>query len=129
MQKYQTKKKIKSENINSNIIGLEKLNQIRSIIPAVTHVDYTSRIQTVDEDHNKKYYNLIKKFNELTDCPIIVNTSFNIRGEPIICSPKDAFKCFMGTNLDLLVIENFIMYKNDQNKNIYKTYITDYNLD
>ncbi len=123
------KKKIKSENINSNIIGLEKLNQIRSIIPAVTHVDYTSRIQTVDEDHNKKYYNLIKKFNELTDCPIIVNTSFNIRGEPIICSPKDAFKCFMGTNLDLLVIENFIMYKNDQNKNIYKTYITDYNLD
>ena len=123
------KKKIKYKNINNDLVGLDKLNQIRSVIPSVTHVDYTSRIQTVNEDHNQKYYNLIKKFNELTNCPILVNTSFNIRGEPIVCSPKDAFKCFMGTNLDLLVIENFIMYKSDQDRNIKKNYIKDYNLD
>ncbi len=99
----------------SHLFGIEKLNIKRSIIPAVTHVDNSARIQTVHNETNPKYYNLIKKFNELTKCPILVNTSFNIRGEPIVCSVEDAFKCFMGTKLDALVIENFLLEKQKQN--------------
>ncbi len=98
-----------------HLFGIEKLNIKRSIIPAVTHVDNSARIQTVHHETNPKYYNLIKKFNELTKCPILVNTSFNIRGEPIVCSVEDAFKCFMGTKLDALVIENFLLEKQKQN--------------
>ena len=86
----------------------------RSIVPAVTHVDYSARIQTVDSKTNKKFYNLLTKFNELSECPILVNTSFNIRGEPIVCSVEDAFNCFMGTNIDILVCENFLLLKNEQ---------------
>ena len=109
--------------------GIEKLNIKRSEIPAVTHVDYSARIQTVTKNSNKRYYDLISKFKEKTGCPILVNTSFNVRGEPIVNTPKDAFKCFMGTELDYLVIGNCILDKNKQNKNFqtdyYKTFDED----
>lgn len=94
--------------------GLEKLNAPRSEIPAVTHVDYSARIQTVHSETNPKYHALISKFGELTGCPVIVNTSFNVRGEPIVASPEDAFRCFMGTGLDLLAIGNCILEKSAQ---------------
>ena len=106
--------RVKNSDDGNEVLGLNKLNQKRSIIPAVTHVDYTSRIQTVDKEINKKFYNLINAFYKKTSVPILVNTSFNVRGEPIVNSPKDAFDCFMGTELDILVIENFILYKNKQ---------------
>ena len=98
------------------LFGIEKLNVKRSDIPAVTHVDYSARIQTVHEKTNFKYYNLIKNFEKITNCPVIVNTSFNVRDEPIVCTIEDAYKCFMKTNLDILVCEDFILYKNDQKK-------------
>ena len=115
-------KRIKS-NVQKNLFGIEKLHLQRSSIPAVTHVDYSARIQTVHKDTNPKYYNLILEFFKLTNCPILVNTSFNVRGEPIVCTVEDAYKCFMGTNLDVLVCENFILYKEKQiieNKENYK---------
>jgi carbamoyltransferase len=112
-----------------NLFGIDKLNVKRSKIPAVTHVDYSARIQTVHKKTNPRYYKLIKKFNELTKCPILVNTSFNIRGEPIVCSIEDAFKCFMGTNLDILVIENFILFKSDQDQLLKEDYKSQFNLD
>ena len=93
---------------------IDKINEIRSSIPAVTHVDYSARIQTVHKQTNEKFYDLIKMYDDLYSCPVLINTSFNIRGEPIVNSPTDAFRCFMGTNLDILVIENFILYKNEQ---------------
>ena len=111
------------------LFGIERLNIKRSKIPAVTHVDYSARVQTVHEKTNPKYYKLIKKFKSITGCPVLVNTSFNIRGEPIVCTPEDAFKCFMGTNLDILVIENFIMYKEDQDKILKKFYQSEFDLD
>ena len=112
-----------------NLFGIEKLNVKRSEIPAVTHVDYSARIQTVHKQTNPKYHKLIKKFYELTKCPILVNTSFNIRGEPIVCSIEDAYRCFMGTNLDILVIEDFILFKSDQNQNLKDDYKNKFNLD
>ena len=112
-----------------NLFGIDKLNIKRSNIPSVTHVDYSARVQTVHQDTNPKYYKLLKKFNELTSCPILINTSFNIRGEPIVCSIQDAFKCFMGTNLDILVIEDFILYKVDQNQSLDKDYKKQFKLD
>jgi len=111
------------------LFGIERLNIKRSKIPAVTHVDYSARVQTVHQNTNPKYYKLIKKFKRITGCPVLVNTSFNIRGEPIVCTPEDAFKCFMGTNLDILVIENFIMYKEDQDKILKKFYQSEFDLD
>ncbi len=105
---------IKMTENQNKIFGIEKLNIKRSSIPAVTHVDYSARIQTVDGIFNKKYFNLLNKFYELSNCPVLVNTSFNIRGEPIVCSPIDAFNCFMGTNLDVLVCENYVLLKEDQ---------------
>ena len=98
------------------LFGIDKLNIPRSSIPAVTHVDYSARIQTVNKKVNPRYYNLINKFKELTGCPLLINTSFNVRGEPIVCSPEDAYKCFMRTEMDILVLENQILYKNLQNK-------------
>ena len=92
----------------SGLFGIDKLNVPRSEIPAVTHVDYSARIQTVHKETNDIYHRLIRKFENITGCPVLVNTSFNVRGEPIVCSPTDAFKCFMGTELDVLVIGNFI---------------------
>ncbi len=107
-------KRISMSDEQKKLFGIEKLNVIRSRIPAVTHVDYTARIQTVHMDTNPRYYKLIKKVKEVTGCPVIVNTSFNIRGEPIVCTPNDAFKCFMGTEMDTLVIENFYFSKDKQ---------------
>ncbi|GBD92151.1 decarbamoylnovobiocin carbamoyltransferase [bacterium BMS3Abin04] len=98
----------------NKLFGIEKLNIKRSDIPAVTHVDYSARIQTVDGKHNSKYYKLIKKIDEKYDCPVIINTSFNVRGEPIVCTPEDAYKCFMRTEMDYLVIGNFILDKKEQ---------------
>ncbi len=116
-------------NNEKNLFGIEKLNVKRSNIPAVTHVDYSARIQTVHEDTNERFYSLIKKFYEKTGCPVLVNTSFNVRGEPIVNSPKDAFDCFMGTELDLLVIGNYYLKKEDQNKDLAKNYANKFELD
>ena len=107
---------------DQKLFGINKLNIKRSSIPAVTHVDYSARIQTVHEKTNPKYYKLIKKFKEITNCPIVVNTSFNVRGEPIVCTIEDAFRCFMGTNLDILVCESFILNKEEQNPDLLKDY-------
>ena len=107
---------------NKSLFGIEKLNIKRSSIPAITHVDYSARIQTVHKETNKKYYKLLSKFKEITGCPILVNTSFNVRGEPIVCSVEDAFNCFMGTNLDILVCEDFILYKEKQSPDLLKDY-------
>ena len=111
------------------LFGIEKLNIKRSKIPAVTHVDYTARIQTVNKRSNKDLYLLIKKFHELTKCPILVNTSFNVRGEPIVQSPLDAFNCFMGTDLDILVIGSFYLEKEKQNKKLILDYKDKFDLD
>jgi carbamoyltransferase len=98
------------------LFGIEKLNIIRSGIPAVTHVDYSARIQTVHKETNKLYYELLKKFDEDYGCPVIINTSFNVRGEPIVCSPEDAYKCFMRTNIDYLIMGNYLLDKTEQKK-------------
>ncbi len=111
------------------LFGIEKLNIKRSEIPAVTHVDYSARVQTVHEETNKKYYKLIKKFKEKTNCPVIVNTSFNVRGEPIVNTPTDAFNCFMGTELDKLVIGNCYLEKNLQNSALKKNYASKFERD
>ena len=95
----------------------------------MTHIDYSARIQTVHKDTNLKYYKLISKFKELTNCPLVVNTSFNIRGEPIVCTVKDAFRCFMGTQLDVLVIENFYLKKENQKIQLINDYKEKYELD
>ena len=121
--------KIKLDTAQENLFGIEKLNTIRSTIPSVTHVDFSARIQTVANKTNPKFYKLINKFYEKTNCPILINTSFNVRGEPIVCNTKDAFNCFMGTNLDILVLENFVLFKEDQNKNLLIDYRNKYNLD
>jgi len=111
------------------LFGIDKLNVIRSLIPAVTHVDYSARIQTVNKERNLKYFKLISKFNEKTGCPILVNTSFNVRGEPIVNTPKDAFNCFMGTELDKLVIGNCYLEKEKQNSNSKSNYSKEFELD
>ncbi len=111
------------------LFGIDKLNIPRSIVPAITHVDYSARIQTVHASTNPLYQKVILKFKEMTGCPILVNTSFNVRGEPIVCTPTDAFKCFMGTGIDMLAIGNFLLKKDDQiNKTDYN-YKESYNLD
>ena len=124
-----SEKKIEMTNDQKKLFGIDKLNIKRSDIPAVTHVDYTARIQTVTRNTNKRYYDLISKFKKKTGCPILVNTSFNVRGEPIVNSPSDAFNCFMGTNLDYLVIGNCILDKIKQNPNLKKDYKKEFELD
>ena len=124
-----SKKKIKMTHDQKKLFGIEKLNIKRSEIPAVTHVDYSARIQTVSKNTNKRYYDLISKFKEKTGCPVIVNTSFNVRGEPIVNSPTDAFNCFMGTELDYLVIGNCILDKKEQNQSLKKNYSDKFELD
>jgi len=111
------------------LFGIDKLNVPRSEIPAVTHVDYSARVQTVHKETNPRYYAVIKRFKELTNCPVIVNTSFNVRGEPIICSPEDAFRCFMGTELDVLVVGNSILNKIAQSQELVADYKVEYDLD
>ncbi|MDX9875157.1 MAG: carbamoyltransferase C-terminal domain-containing protein, partial [Spongiibacteraceae bacterium] len=96
------------------LFGIEKLNIPRSEIPAVTHVDYSARIQTVHPETNPRFYQLLDTFEAKTGCPVLVNTSFNVRGEPIVCTPEDAYRCFMRTEMDCLVLENVILYKNEQ---------------
>ena len=115
--------------VEEGLFGIEKLNIPRSSVPAITHVDYSARIQTVHKDTNFLYYKVISKFKEKTGCPIVVNTSFNVRGEPIICTPTDAFKCFMGTEMDMLTIGNYVLYKEQQNKALQKNYKESYELD
>ena len=111
------------------LFGIEKLNIQRSEIPAVTHVDYSARIQTVHKNTNPSYYALITRFKELTGCPVIVNTSFNVRGEPIVCTPEDAFRCFMGTEAEMLVIGNAVLHKNDQDPSLKLDYKEAFDLD
>jgi carbamoyltransferase len=123
------KKKIEMTESQKKLFGIDKLNIKRSAIPAVTHVDYSARIQTVNRDTNAKYYDLISKFKEKTSCPVIINTSFNVRGEPIVHSPTDAFNCFMGTDLDYLVIGNSILDKKKQNPELKKNYLSKFELD
>jgi carbamoyltransferase len=94
--------------------GLDKLNQLRSSVPAITHVDYSARVQTIDSEHHPRFYQIIKKFKEKTGSPVLINTSFNVRGEPIVNTPSDAYRCFMFTNMDVLVLENIILLKDDQ---------------
>ena len=122
-------KQIEMNEKDNKLFGIDKLNIKRSTIPAVTHVDYSARIQTVHKETNPRFYQLIKEFKNKTNCPVLVNTSFNVRGEPIVCSVKDAFNCFMGTNLDVLVIEDFILFKEHQDKLLIKDYKNKFELD
>ena len=109
--------------------GLELLYLPRSQIPAVTHVDYTARIQTVSMQTNFRFHKLLNEFKKLTGCPILLNTSFNVRGEPIVCTPVDAFKCFMRTDIDVLVIGNSIMFKDQQLKDLISNQELEYETD
>tara|TARA_X000000368_G_scaffold418249_1_gene417217 strand:+ start:519 stop:2360 length:1842 start_codon:yes stop_codon:yes gene_type:complete len=111
------------------LTGLDKLSVQRSSVPAITHVDLSARIQTVHSDTNRIYHKMISKFKEKTGCPLVINTSFNVRGEPIICSPIDAFKCFMGTDIDILVIGNFLLLKENQKDRLKDNYEKRYELD
>ena len=122
-------KTIKMTDNQKNLFGIDKLNVKRSEIPAVTHVDYSARIQTVHKETNEKYFRLIEKFKDKTNCPILINTSFNVRGEPIVNTPLDAFNCFMGTDLDKLVIGNCYLDKNNQNPALKKDYTKEFELD
>ena len=122
-------KRLKMTEKEEALFGIDKLNVPRSSVPAITHVDYSARIQTVHKDTNPRYHAVISRFKEKTGCPIVVNTSFNVRGEPIICTATDAFKCFMGTDLDVLVVGNYLLIKEEQNKNLLKNYKELYELD
>ena len=113
----------------ASLFGIDKLNVPRSEIPAITHVDYSARIQTVHSDTNPRYYQLLKRFKALTGCPVLVNTSFNVRGEPIVSTPEDAFRCFMGTELDVLVVGQAFLRKKDQSQHLLADYKLQYELD
>ena len=116
-------------NEEEALFGIDKLNVPRSTVPAITHVDYSARIQTVHADTNPLYHAVISKFKEKTGCPLVVNTSFNVRGEPIICTPTDAFKCFMGTEMDVLAVGNYVLYKGQQDEALKENYEERYDLD
>ena len=122
-------KTLELSNDEKKLFGIDLLNIKKSEIPAVTHVDYSARIQTVSKDSNPLYYKLISKFKEKTNCPILINTSFNIRGEPIVHTPEDAFKCFMGTELDVLVLGNCYLDKKNQDLNLKTNYVNNFELD
>ena len=111
------------------MFGIEKLNVKRSTIPAVTHVDFSARLQTIHQSTNKPYFDLITEFKRLTKCPVLVNTSFNVRGEPIVCTPKNAIECFMSTNLDALIIENFLILKNKQENKLKNIRVREFESD
>ena len=115
--------------VEDSLFGIDKLNVQRSSVPTITHVDYSARIQTVRTDTNPRYHSLISKFYEKTGCPLVVNTSFNVRGEPIVCTPTDAFKCFMGTELDIIAVGNYLLRKDEQDETLKKNYIECYALD
>jgi len=122
-------KRIEMTKEEESLFGIDKLNIKRSSIPAVTHVDYSARIQTVHKETNPKYHALITRFKEKTNCSVVVNTSFNVRGEPIVCTPEDSFRCFMGTELDVLVVGNCVLKKEQQNKSLIENYKEKYELD
>lgn len=122
-------RRLKMTDEEKALFGIAKLNVPRSSIPAVTHVDYSARIQTVHRDTNPKYHAVIQSFFEQTGCPIVVNTSFNVRGEPIICTPEDAFRCFMGTGLDVLAVGNYLLLKDEQDPALKENYEDRYELD
>ena len=124
-----TDRRIAMSKDQEALFGIEKLNVPKSVIPAVTHVDYSARIQTVHEETNSRYHKLLSRFKQITGCPVLVNTSFNVRGEPIVCSPEDAFKCFMATDLDLLVVGNAILRKEEQDKKLKIDYKDEFQLD
>jgi carbamoyltransferase len=114
------------------VAGLDKLKEIRSVVPAITHVDFSARVQTVDAERHGRFYRIIKRFHDKTGCPVIINTSFNVRSEPIVCSPEDAYRCFMATNMDALVIDDFLMLKDEQPKakqHEIDTYLAQFQLD
>ena len=111
------------------LFGIDKLNIERSTVPAVTHIDYSARVQTVHKQTNRLYYAVLSRFKELTGCPVVVNTSFNVRGEPIVCTIEDAFRCFMGTGIDLLVCGNALLSKPDQDSKLSEDYKSRYELD
>jgi carbamoyltransferase len=111
---HETKRLADSEQRMRGLEGIDKLNVPRSVVPSVTHVDFSARVQTVTPEANRRYYRLIKRFNERSGCPMVVNTSFNIRGEPIVCTPEDALRCFLGTDMDALVMENTLLLKDEQ---------------
>lgn len=125
----QQEKRRRMTEAEQQLFGIEKLNVPRSEIPAVTHVDYSARIQTVHADTNPLYHALLSRFYERTGCPVLVNTSFNVRGEPIVCTPEDAFRCFMGTNIELLVCGNAVLHKDAQNPALKEDYKNKYQLD
>lgn len=126
VQKY---KRLEISAQHQELFGIEKLNIPRSDIPAVTHVDYSARVQTIHKETNPKYHALVSRFKELTGCPVVVNTSFNVRGEPIVCSPEDAFRCLMGTEIEFLVVGSCIMRKEDQDPALKLDYKNAYELD
>ena len=112
--KVEESKLIKMTDEQKELFGIEKLNIRRSEIPAVTHVDYSARIQTIHQETNPRFHNLLSQFKENTGCPVLINTSFNVRGEPIVCTPEDAYRCFMRTEMDYLVLENYLLTKTEQ---------------
>ena len=122
-------KRIAMSSGHQDLFGLDLINIPKSLVPAVTHVDYSARIQTVHKDTNPRYHTLIEQFFQRTGCPMVVNTSFNVRGEPIVCTPRDAFRCFMGTELDVLVIGNYVLVKKDQDQALKLDYTVEYDLD
>jgi carbamoyltransferase len=118
--------------VNGDLSGIDKLKELRSDIPAVTHVDYSARVQTVDEQRHRRYYKLLRAFERRTGCPVLINTSFNIRGEPIVCTPADAYRCFLATNMDVLVVENAVLLKDEQvtlQPDQVDTYLAQFSLD
>jgi len=129
VSKINDNKKIEMSSAEKELFGIEKLNIKRSEIPAVTHADYSVRIQKVDENSNYHYYKLLQKFREKTGCPSLVNTSFNIRGEPLVNTPKDAYQCFMGTDMDILCMGNFYLKKKNQDKKLINNYQNKFELD
>ena len=117
---------------DNGLFGIDKLKQIRSVVPSITHVDYSARVQTVDEERHGRFYHIMKRFKDKTGCPVIINTSFNVRGEPIVCYPENAYRRFKFTNMDVLVMENFILLKEEQPgaKEIeFEDYLKEFELD
>lgn len=107
-------KRIANNGEGAGLTGIDLLKVKRSQVPGITHVDYSARVQTVDAERHGRYYRLLERFKAKTDCPLVINTSFNIRGEPIVCTPQDAYRCFLATHMDVLVLENFVLYKEQQ---------------
>ena len=112
----QESKRLPLNGEDKNLQGIDKLKVIRSQVPAITHVDFSARVQTVDAGRHGRFHKLMESFYAKTGCPVIINTSFNIRGEPIVCTPEDAYRCFMVTNMDVLVLESQVLLKEEQPK-------------